>query len=301
MKSMHAFSILSGLILAISMSLPTLAASEQLAEGTQAKCNTAITVHYPRLFASLLEDDRAKASPPPIALPALSELHHRMLRDEFLVRNGYIDHGSKSGASGFEFCATYGLMSVFASTGGISNAADEKASAIEIAKRFLVDNSELTGVIRKNDLVVANTQVGARGAVRIVFAPQTHRGLIVTDTGILVTVRGGKVSKNYLHWYPDHVLQLPESWITESDAKAAIIGVNLKFRGNSGDWIGAKIAEEGLGASELVITPIEVPGAGLGIVLEWKISVSAGRLKSWAVYVDAATGAITRTEQLFDT
>lgn len=301
MKIKRALCIPLGLLLAVLFPVLASAESASLVEGAQAKCNTDLTLYYPRLFASLFEDERPKASPPLIALPAFSERELRTLKRDFLVRNGYVSPDSNPGADELEFCAPYGLLSVFAWTGSPSEAPDEKGAAIEIAKRFLVENSELTGVTREGDLIVTRTQVREDGTVVVIFAPQTHKGLTVTGTEILVTVLGGKVSTSYLHWVPERVLELPERWIAENAARAAIISVNLKFRGNSGDWFCAEILEKGLGAAELVVTPIEVPGEGLGIVLEWKISVSAGGLKSWMVYVDAVTGAITRTVQLFFT
>ena len=82
-------------------------------------------------------------------LPAVSEPELRTLKREFLVRNGYLGPGSKPGADEFEICAPYGLMAVFTWTGGPDEAADEISAVIGIAKRFLVENSGLTGVTRE--------------------------------------------------------------------------------------------------------------------------------------------------------
>ena len=277
MNLIRALCISLGLMLAVSISAPASAGSEPLAAGTQAECKPKNPALYPRLFASITDDEGRKASPPPVVLPAVSEPELRTLKREFLVRNGYLGPGSKPGADEFEICAPYGLMAVFTWTGGPDEAADEISAVIGIAKRFLVENSGLTGVTREEDLVVEETAVFTRsGDTHMVkFTPQTYKGLTVTDTGIIVYVRGGKVIDSDLHWYPEQALDLPGAWITESEAKAGIVGVTLKFRNIAYKWRYAEITEKGLGAAKLVITPIERPGEGLGIVLEWEISVEA--------------------------
>ncbi|MEE9140503.1 MAG: hypothetical protein V3U18_06970 [Alphaproteobacteria bacterium] len=298
MKGAIACAGLFGLLVATTLSLSAAAEPETTALGSDADCKSA--PHYPRLFASIAEGESRKASPPPIVLPALPESELSVLKEEFLVENGYVGPGSETGADRFEMCAPYGLLNYFRWSGDQpARSPDDQSAAVEIAERFLVDNSGLTGVTRKNDLSVKD--VRALEGLRVEFAPQTHEGLPVTNTGIIVWLNGHKVERIYLHWYPDHVLRLPKVRLTEGEAKSAIVGVTLKFRGTAGDWHYAEITEEGLGAAELIITPIERPGEGLSLVLEWKIGVSAGGLKSWMVYVDAVTGAITRTDQLFET
>lgn len=298
MKGTIACAGLFGLLVATTFSLPAAAGPETTALGSDADCKSA--PHYPRLFASIAEGESRKASPPPIVLPALPESELSVLKEEFLVNNGYVGPGSETGADRFEMCAPYGLLNYFKWVRSPqAGDGEDEAAAVEVAKQFLVDNSGLTGVAEKDDLTVKDVWVS--DGIGMTFTPQTYEGLTVSNTEILVDVRGDRVEGVYLHWYPDHVLRLPKVRLTEGEAKSAIVGVTLKFRGTAGDWHYAEITEEGLGAAELIITPIERPGEGLSLVLEWKIGVSAGGLKSWMVYVDAVTGAITRTDQLFMT
>lgn len=298
MKGTIACAGLFGLLVATTLSLSAAAEPETTTLGSDADCKSA--PHYPRLFASLAEGESRKASPPPIVLPALPESELSVLKEEFLVNNGYVGPGSETGADRFEMCAPYGLLNYFKWVRSPqAGDGEDEAAAVEVAKQFLVDNSGLTGVAEKDDLTVKDVWVS--DGIGMTFTPQTYEGLTVSNTEILVDVRGDRVEGVYLHWYPDHVLRLPKVRLTEGEAKSAIVGVTLKFRGTAGDWHYAEITEEGLGAAELIITPIERPGEGLSLVLEWKIGVSAGGLKSWMVYVDAVTGAITRTDQLFMT
>ena len=220
--------------------------------------------------------------------------HLAELRSEFARENMYL----KTSLDEYGFCG-YSDNSMDAETPSIDTTVTE-SEAIEIAKKFLVRNSEFTGIKNTGsiDFNRVNRLKGfwdGNSGWHLLTANQSIDSIEVLSTSILINLRGKEVYYCVGNWFPD--IYIPDRFsLTGREAQDLLVNRTVTHF-TWGGPVTLKITSESLQGStiDIVALPLE-KNNHLEMHIAWKIYVPG---VSFILYVDVMSGEVIREEPTF--
>jgi hypothetical protein len=169
-----------------------------------------------------------------------------------------------------------------------------RPEAIEIAKEFIIENSQYTGVKHINDLDFRRVEEmhgfwDGNTGWHLLTTSQKIDTIEVLSTSILINIRGKEVYYCIGNWFPD--VYIPREFnITSDKAKRNLLNKTLTHYGWGGPYY-VEITKESLQRSttSLVVVPIEGKDQ-IELHLAWCINIP--QPVYYIIYVDVMTGEI---------
>jgi hypothetical protein len=181
---------------------------------------------------------------------------------------------------------------------------------LELAKQTLVDNSEFTGVLNKEDLILESS-ISLNGCTicegdinnvplqwKFTFQPQLINGIEVDDTNILVYVDVNGVNRIWGNWYP--VVDPGFVEFGSSDALDSVLGLKVRYSNAMNQIFEQEIATEHIsGQPELRYSTVKVE-KGLEIHKVWIIKVMQENTTQvrWNILISTVDGQILESKLL---
>jgi len=228
---------------------------------------------------------------PTIVNKVSSDLLYTM-RLSFANRNAYL----MTSIDEYGFCGySHGPVNVL--TPPIDTTVN-RSEAIEIAKEFLVRNSDFTGIKNGDKVDLRNVEVmngfwdGNKGW-HLNTADQRIDTIEVLNTSILVNIRGKEVYYCVGNWFPD--IYIPNKFnLTGKQARNLLINMTVTHYTWSGP-VDVKISGESLQKStfRLYVLPVEAENH-IELHLAWCINIP--HPVSFKIYVDVMTGDVIGKE-----
>jgi len=246
-------------------------------------------------FAFVKKSEPAQPPKYPYILKPLSQTQLSSLRSEFATSNKNICTQLNE----------FGLTEDKSDCGGwVTISITDEASIIELAKNWLAQNSEFTGVPKSkvSDIVIDRISSNKKViGLQISFpVPQLYNGLPVEgDIAIPKVFANAKgISRVSGHWFPEITVPL-EPKISETSAKNKLNGRTFTYSDVVGSPRDYRVEQKDLSNVARKVIFVRKSSQGLEFRLSWKIPV--GQELSWTVYIDAITGEELKVTQMFVT
>lgn len=241
----------------------------------------------------------------PYILKPLSQIQLSGLRSEFEVSNkGICTQINEYGFTEFKngcFGETVRMEIV------------DEARIVEMVKKWLVQNSEFTGITKKSDAIVDNV-MKLDGCIkceapnfdrkviglRLDFRGQSYNGLPIEGdiSPLTVFANANSISRIDGYWFPKITVPLQPK-VSNDLAKNKLNGRTFTYSDFTGNPIYYHVEQKDLSNVAHKVVFVKKLSQGLEFRLAWKISVGQGL--SWTVYVDAITGEELKVVQMFQT